>query len=76
MPIPSPANPEQPVNLPAGLHTAMQLITALCDQHITREQFDQLQSMVSTNREIRRFYVQMIHLHEGLHYFASFAKLT
>ncbi len=54
----------------------MQLITALCDQHITREQFDQLQSMVCTNREIRRFYIQMIHMHEGLHYFASFAKLT
>jgi hypothetical protein len=67
-PIP---NPDQPVNLSGGLHAAMQLITALCDERITREQFNQLQSLVCTDREVRRFYVDMMHLHAGLYYFAS-----
>ncbi len=49
----------------------MSLIAAVCDDRVTPGQFKEIQSLVCTDREVRRLYVQMMHLHAGLYYFAS-----
>lgn len=63
--------PFDPFDLSPRLQHALQLITALCDERITPEQFQELDSLVCTDGEIRRFYVDMMHLDAGLYYFAS-----
>jgi hypothetical protein len=64
-------DPDNRLTLPPKLEQAMVLITALCDDRITPDGFSQLQSLVCNDKEVRRFYVQMMHLHGGLYYFAS-----
>jgi hypothetical protein len=58
-------------SLPPKLQEAMQLISALCDESISPDQFETLQFQVCNDPEILRFYVRMMHLHAGLYYFAS-----
>jgi hypothetical protein len=58
-------------DLAPKLQAAIQLISALCDERIGADQFHLLESLVCTDAEIRALYVEMMHLHAGLHYFAS-----
>ena len=64
-------NRDQGADLPVKLREAMQLISALCEDSITPQQFEELQFQVCNDREICKFYVRMMHLHAGLFYFAS-----
>jgi hypothetical protein len=57
--------------LPAKLQHAMQLIAALCDERITPEQTAELESLVCNDKEIRKFYVQIMQMHAGLYVFAA-----
>jgi hypothetical protein len=61
----------KPSNLAPKLQAATQLISALCDERISEEQFHALESLVCNDAEVRALYVDMMHLHADLHYFAS-----
>lgn len=65
------SDPDDRSNQSPKLQNAMHLITALCDERITADRFKELQTLVCTDREVCWFYVQMMHLHSGLYYFAS-----
>jgi hypothetical protein len=63
--------PDESYELTPKLERALELICGLCDDNITPEQFRELEALVCADGEVRRFYVELMHLHAGLHYFAS-----
>jgi hypothetical protein len=50
---------------------AIELVSALCDDRMTAEQALELESLVRGVAAIRRLYVSLMHLHAGLHHYAS-----
>jgi hypothetical protein len=63
---------DPPSDLSPKLRNAFFLISALCDEEITPEQFAELESLVCQDDDVGKFYVQMIHLNASLHNFASY----
>lgn len=53
------------------MRIAASLISKLCDECITPQEADRLDLLVRSNRKVRQFYVQMMHLQCGLHEYAS-----
>jgi hypothetical protein len=64
-------DPTNPRDFSPKLQAAMDLISALCDDRITPEQFSQLDTLVYSDLEVRALYVETMHVHAGLYYFAS-----
>lgn len=53
------------------MERALQLILALCDERITREEAEELDALVRADREVRQMYVRLMHLHAGLYQYAA-----
>jgi hypothetical protein len=53
------------------LMAAMELISALCEDRITAEQFSQLDGLVCEEPAVRALYVELMHLQAGLYQYAS-----
>jgi hypothetical protein len=62
-------------NLSPKLLHAMGLISALCDDRITPEQFRELESLVCNDPKVGALYVSIIHLDASLHRFAGYFAL-
>ena len=63
--------PGGPNHLSPQMQTALQLISALCDERITPQQASELEAMVLADNEIRNLYLRLMHLDAGLHQYAS-----
>jgi hypothetical protein len=63
---------DNPSNLTPKMRHAIGLISALCDERITPEQFAELESLVCNDHEIGRMYVNMMHLNAALDRFAFY----
>jgi hypothetical protein len=55
----------------APLRRAIFLISLLCDESINAEQLTELEGLILADRDIRKRYVLMMHLHAGLYQYAS-----
>jgi hypothetical protein len=62
--------PDNFLDLSPKMRNAMGLISALCDERITAEQFAELDSLVCNDPEVGRFYASIMHLNVSLHHFA------
>src|SRR5580704_1881770 len=65
-------NPEETSPFSQKLRHAMGLISALCDDRITPEQFVELETLLRDDPEVVRFYVSVMHLHAALRHFAFY----
>jgi hypothetical protein len=64
--------PEETSPVSPKLRHAMGLISALCDDRITPEQFAELETLLRDDVEVGRFYVSVMHLHAALRHFAFY----
>jgi hypothetical protein len=64
-------DPRDPNLSSPWLPAAMELISALCDERITPDQFRELDRLVCTNPAVRALFVDLMHLQAGLYHFAS-----
>jgi hypothetical protein len=65
-------HPDESSSLSPKMRNAFALVSALCDDRITPEQFNDLELLVCNDSEVGEFYVRLMHLNSSLHHFSFY----